>query len=287
MTPPSEQRTEGGAGWGEGHPARCLNCGTDRVGAYCHACGQGEVDPAAPVSVLVSEGVQDALSWDHRVVRSIRVLLVKPGGLSEAWAAGRRASFVAPLRLFLVLGAVLVGVGLIHDQLAGWVIEGVAEEQGGAEEPDRTTGSTLDAAYWAGRVLGEMGVNSFLALTPFVGFAYFVLFNSRCPRLAHHLVHALHLACVGVFGLVLWRVSSLAWLLTNPTQTLGDSLLGREGLAVVLGMLVLTVYTAASIRQFYGASRFKTVLAAPLVVAVPASLILGLVLVIYLILLAL
>ena len=289
-TPPRPARVvgRGGAASGRDRPTRCLNCGADRVGPYCHACGQGEVNPDAPVSALVRDGVQDALSWDHRAVRTLRVLLAEPGALARAWAAGWRASFVTPLRLFLMLGAVLVALGLAQDQLAEWLDvsgAGAWQEEGAT---DRTGRTTRDAAYWAGRTLGELGLNSFLLFTPFVGFAYFVLFNGRRPRLAHHLVHALHLACFGVVGLCAWRFASLGWLLTNPDRTLGDwaGLRGSQSLAAV-GALIFTVYAGESIRQFYSASRLKAVLSAPLVVVVPVALTVGLVVVVYLVLLAL
>ena len=264
----------------------CLNCGAGRVGAYCHVCGQGDVDPDAPVSALVREGVQDALSWDHRVVRTLRVLVAEPGALAEAWAAGRRASFVAPLRLFLLVGAVLIALGVAHDRVADWVVGDRAEtaEEGGADL-DRMAAATREAFFWLGRTMRFLGLNALLLLTPLVGFAYFVLFNGRRPRLAHHLVHALHLAAFAVLGLIVWRLMALGWLATSPGQTLGDAAGRAAGWALLVWFAAVTVYAAASIRRFYGAGRVGAVLAAPLVVAVPLTVLFGVVFAIYLVLL--
>ena len=264
----------------------CLDCGADRVGPFCHACGQGEVDPNAGVTSLMAGATRDALSWDERAFRTLRVLLSQPGALSAAWAEGKRTRFVPPLRLFLVLGAVLVGLGIV----TGWLLPSDPSEPP-TEAEDRTEATTVNAAFWFGVGMRAVGLNVVLLLVPLVGFATFVFFNSRRPQLPQHLVHALHVGCVAVVGLIAWRLASLGWALTGAETSLAETLRPSEvtfgpaeGLMLVW-LLGITGYATVSIRQFYGTGWGRAVLAAPLVVVIPLVALFGVVFVIYLALL--
>lgn len=274
--------------WGVDSPAAprflpCLDCGAERVGPFCHACGQGEVDPNATVRQLAGGAARDALSWDHRAWRTVRVLLTRPGALSQAWADGRRTRFVPPLRLFLTLGLVLVALGTVD----GWAVDALGIEESPSETADRTEGTTVNAGYWIGIGMRWLGLNTVLLLAPLVGFAYFVLFNGRRPRLAPHLVHAVHIGCVAVLGMIVWRLASLAWLAVGPDQTLADVVdPSRPGLGLLKALVLLwlagvTAYAAVSVRRFYGVPRWAAVLSAPLAVAVPLAVVLGVSVLVY------
>jgi hypothetical protein len=79
-----------------------LNCGRGLEGAYCAGCGQkaGPVDPT--FHDLVDEFAQEALNVDGRMLRSARLLLARPGFLTREYVDGKRASYVPPLRLYLI-----------------------------------------------------------------------------------------------------------------------------------------------------------------------------------------
>ena len=266
----------------------CLDCGADRVGPFCHACGQGEVDPDATVRQLVGGTTRDFLSWDERAIRTLRVLLTRPGALSLAWAEGQRARFVPPLRLFLTLGLVLVALGTAYR----WSLSDDLR-------PDRTVADTVDllepntrnAGYWLAYGMKPLGLNVISLLAPLVGFSTFVLFHMRRPRLAPHLVHALHVGCVAVIGLIAWRLASLAWLASGPSQTLGDALdptgsaFGALEILLLVWLGGVTAYAAVSIRRFYGTTRWRAVMTAPLVVIVPLAVLFGVLVGIYFVLL--
>lgn len=268
----------------------CLDCGAARTGPFCHVCGQGPVDPDATVRQLIGGATRDLFSWDDRALRTLRVLLTQPGALAAAWAEGQRMRYVPPLRLFLVLGAVLVGLGSVHRWIA---LEAVGVERPASEEASHRGPSSRSAAYWVGRGIGGAGLNTVLLLAPLVGFAYWALFRGRRPRLAPHLVHALHIGCVVVLSLLAWRMATLAWLVTVPARTLGDTLnptargLGPADALGLSWMTSVVAYSAVSVRRFYGVARWRAVLAAPLVVGVPLAVVVGAALVVYVVLLAL
>ena len=85
---------------------RCENCGQVAGPRFCPHCGQ-EVEPRrGPLLEVFSELVSEWLSFDSRLLRSLRAL-GRPGRLSELYLAGKRAPFLRPFRLYLLASVVL------------------------------------------------------------------------------------------------------------------------------------------------------------------------------------
>lgn len=80
---------------------RCLNCGADLVGPYCHECGQKGVDRNQSLQVLLPEVTDVIFEVDSRIWRTIRMLLLRPGLLTRYYNGGRREEFVRPFRLYI------------------------------------------------------------------------------------------------------------------------------------------------------------------------------------------
>lgn len=89
---------------GEARPA-CANCGTELVGAFCHACGQEHGPGAVTIRALVADVADEVLSLDGRLVRTFRALLFHPGVLTREYLAGRRVGYFSPFRLYLLVSA--------------------------------------------------------------------------------------------------------------------------------------------------------------------------------------
>lgn len=91
------------AGEGTGHGAAgglCLNCGTRRIGAHCHACGQSG-DVHRSVGAIGHEIAHGVFHFEGKIWRTLPMLLWRPGDLTRRYVAGERARFVSPLALFL------------------------------------------------------------------------------------------------------------------------------------------------------------------------------------------
>jgi len=82
----------------------CLNCGFEfkEHSKYCPSCGQENISSELPFRVIVREFFENNFSWDSRLGRSIFPFLFKPGELTRKFMEGKRASYVHPLRLYLV-----------------------------------------------------------------------------------------------------------------------------------------------------------------------------------------
>lgn len=79
----------------------CANCGAERSGPYCSRCGQNDRDYQRALPPLLSELLREAFELDSRLVRTLKLLLFKPGALSLEFSQNRRASYVSPIRLYL------------------------------------------------------------------------------------------------------------------------------------------------------------------------------------------
>jgi hypothetical protein len=85
----------------------CLNCGADLGGEYCSQCGQRAGRQDLRFSDAMSELLGDLLEWDSRIWRTLVPLIFRPGYLTAEYMAGRRARYVAPLRLYLIISFIL------------------------------------------------------------------------------------------------------------------------------------------------------------------------------------
>ncbi|HVV04476.1 MAG TPA: DUF3667 domain-containing protein [Puia sp.] len=84
----------------------CLNCNTDLAGRYCHVCGQENLEPKETVWHLVTHFFNDITHFDGKFFETVKLLLRKPGFLSAQYVAGRRASFLNPIRMYVFTSAI-------------------------------------------------------------------------------------------------------------------------------------------------------------------------------------
>ncbi len=109
-------------------PQACLNCGSTQVLDFCAACGQRNLDMRVPARELALDAVEDGLSLDSRVGRTIAPFLFRPGFLTQEWTAGRRARFSSPLRLYLLTSFVFFLSSSLSSDGLGIPMTGDAED---------------------------------------------------------------------------------------------------------------------------------------------------------------
>jgi hypothetical protein len=85
---------------------QCKNCGAAITGKYCAACGQHSDISIPSLHKLFVEALGDLYNFDSRLWRSFGLLLFKPGRLTREYLEGRRARYVPPFRLYVVLSLV-------------------------------------------------------------------------------------------------------------------------------------------------------------------------------------
>jgi hypothetical protein len=134
---------------------RCDNCGTAVPGRFCGNCGQRLEAPLRSLWHFLKLAAEDVTHADSRLWRTLWALLVRPGFLTRQFLSGHRASYLPPVRLYLVLSVAfflfaaaaqpkLAVLQLGHDPAHGGrlvyragPLEGAPAATSGAETPEQ------------------------------------------------------------------------------------------------------------------------------------------------------
>lgn len=96
--------------------ARCLNCGATLDGQYCGQCGQRGTSRLISLWELVRDAFGDLFELDSRLWHTLIPLLGRPGRLTRDYLEGRRARYMPPFRMYLVLSLVFFLVAFFDPQ---------------------------------------------------------------------------------------------------------------------------------------------------------------------------
>lgn len=241
----------------------CLNCGTELRGCFCSECGQRDVPPAPTLRELIGEGWQELTVFDKRLLETLGLLLRRPGALTREVLAGRRARYIKPVRLYLIVSvtyfliAALVPPGPTDrttasipgkEQIKIDILEprqlSPEEQQKALQSVERAPGLmkplfrrlVLDPAGFR-RNMVELLPRLVFILVPV--FSVIVAIFYRRP-FSHHLVFALHMFAAVFVVMTARRLASLS--------------ANVPFIAVVEGLtlLFIAVYSLRAFRSTYG-----------------------------------
>ncbi len=85
------------------HTGSCANCGAPLEGRYCGACGQRHEPHVHSVAHFAGEALESISHADSRLWLTLRLLLTQPGRLTRDFFDGKRARYLPPFRLYLVI----------------------------------------------------------------------------------------------------------------------------------------------------------------------------------------
>ncbi|HEY1043585.1 MAG TPA: DUF3667 domain-containing protein [Telluria sp.] len=126
--------------------SHCLNCGTTVHLNYCANCGQETRLHVPSAREFIHEFVTHYIAIEGKLWRTLKLLLFKPGKLTTEYLAGRRASYIIPLRIFLTFSILffatmkLSNVDLVNSDVGKAGQEQQAPARGSAGDsarPDR------------------------------------------------------------------------------------------------------------------------------------------------------
>lgn len=86
----------------------CLSCGEATPQLYCGNCGLKNDDLRRSLLKLISETLGGIFSFDGRMWRTWAALIFKPGKVARAYADGKRTTYSAPIRVYLVVSFLLL-----------------------------------------------------------------------------------------------------------------------------------------------------------------------------------
>jgi hypothetical protein len=231
----------------------CPNCGAPAPDRYCPACGQDQREHLVSLRALVGQAAGDLFTWDNRLLRSLGPLVVRPGRLTVEYRRGRRARYIPPLRLYLVISlAFFFAFSLrVGDRPPGPSRDGAAAADSAIAGPDSTATAGLRFGVTWGEDRRELSRDQVawgvLNLTPKLmflllpGFAALLalLYLRQRRHFVEHLVFGLHLHAFAFLLMGLCLLSPTPWVWPGA-------------------LLVAGFYLYLALRRVYGQGRGKT-----------------------------
>jgi len=269
---------------------RCLNCGEALSGAFCAACGQRSVPADPTVTELAGDAWHELSGYDGRIASTFRGLL-HPGKLTVEYLQGRRATYLPPVRLYLVASVLYFVIAAAAPESArqpgqvlgpGGLQIGLTDTEGRTLSPEdrEALRKDVEGAPWVVRPMLRAIVEDprefrarlftimprvFFGMLPvFAGILALVYSGRRFPTA---LVFAAH---VHAAAFLLFALAAAARLTGSPII---EAAVGVTAIAVFGGYVLL------ALRAVFGGSWPKTIVKAAaigilyLICAVPAFMV--------------
>jgi hypothetical protein len=84
----------------------CLNCGADLQGKFCAVCGQENLQMKESFGHMMNHAISDYFHFDHQFFNTLKPLLLEPGKLTNEYLAGRRVSYLHPVKMYIFISLV-------------------------------------------------------------------------------------------------------------------------------------------------------------------------------------
>lgn len=87
------------------HDKTCLNCGKIVEERFCTHCGQENLEPVESVGHLINHFFEDLTHFDGKFFITVKDLIIRPGFLTREYVAGRRTTYLNPIRMYIFISA--------------------------------------------------------------------------------------------------------------------------------------------------------------------------------------
>jgi hypothetical protein len=248
----------------------CPTCIVTVTTPHCPTCGERRPHPdELTVLGLCKQAIEAFTSYDSRLLRSIRTLMLQPGRLTLMYLKGSRKPFLGPIALFLLANVLFVALeGVSGSNAFASPLNRHLNEQPWSRYAQQlvthhlqSTGTTMEAYAPVFDQAVAKNAKSFIVLMvlPLALLSALVFAGNRLP-FATHLTYSLHFHA---FMLVLISGTLLlAWL---DTQFGGPGLRSQllDNLLAIFLLLVCALYlylSAGTVYQTRGWMRtFKSI----------------------------
>lgn len=135
--------------------SHCLNCDTAVHGNFCSHCGQETANHMPSAGEFLHEFVGHYVALENKLLKTLTLLLFRPGRLTRDYLEGKRARYVLPLRLYLTLSLIFFAVFKWETHSFDIAKPTVTVEQQAAQQKD--IDQAKDDLHEAGKAAGEAG----------------------------------------------------------------------------------------------------------------------------------
>ncbi|HMG16896.1 MAG TPA: DUF3667 domain-containing protein [Saprospiraceae bacterium] len=84
----------------------CLNCGAEVTQRFCPNCGQENIVQPEKIWVLGEHYFEDFTHFEGNFFRSIWLLIIRPGYLTNAYNSGQRKRYINPIRMYIFMSLI-------------------------------------------------------------------------------------------------------------------------------------------------------------------------------------
>ena len=252
--------------------ALCPGCGAPATGRFCAACGEETVVEDLSLRALIAGIVEHLTALDVKLLRTVRLLLFRPGQLTVEYRRGVRKRYTRPLPLFLlVLGAFFVAMANIFGardsqaELANTTLLRSLQPRVAAMQ--RQSGETPPQFFARYDRRAEDVKRGLLALfVPALSLMLALLYARRRRYTIEHVVFATHYFTFSLLLVAIWFAlvkgsGALAGLYVRlihgghqPSSPVMRGLV--VGSLLVLGFLAAGYYLWAALRRTYDSGRW-------------------------------
>lgn len=248
----------------------CGNCGARLVGPFCSQCGEKKLLPHDySVKHLAEEVLGEFTHFDTKFLRTLKILLGKPGELSRAYFHGGRSRYTKPLTLFVIINVIFFLVqphtGLLRYKYRDYLgnphyLAAIRTHLLETKEPEQRYSVRFDDN------LQNQKKSLLVVSVPILALLMAALLAGAHRTYAEHLVLSVQLYAflltflpVAVFVLipVFWAVRAV-----GPAGEPVLRLLGAELGITIIAITGLTIYMYKALRRAYGTSPLRAAVVA-------------------------
>ena len=193
----------------------CKNCNSELMGIYCSECGQKNTELLS-VKAIVKELTDNMFSFDSRFFITLKYLIIKPGFLTKEYWAGRRTTYLPPLRMYLVLS---VFYFFLHSIMAEEIFPIFMAEENQTSNSETFAFNTdgvpqifhfiidnlnkgikvTDERGLSKNIIGDFMPSAMFILMPFMGLLLLFVYKKKKLFYSYHLITVLHFHCFVFF----------------------------------------------------------------------------------------
>jgi Protein of unknown function (DUF3667) len=259
-TPPVPDTESGASSFGT-----CGNCSAPLHGAFCAQCGEKKLAPTDySVKHLAEEVLGEFTHFDTKFLRTLKVLLAKPGELSRAYFHGGRSRYTKPLTLFVIINVVFF-LAQPHMRLLRFGYENYVKNLAYQSAVNRRLVATKESPQsYSVRFnanLQNQKKSLLIISVPVLALVMGIPFAGTHRRYAEHLVFSVQ---VYTFLLILLLLTVLVflpvfWALRagGPAGAPFLGVLQREATVIVITVAALTIYMYHGLQRAYNTSRLR------------------------------
>ena len=233
---------------------RCANCNDSLAGEYCNQCGERRLErDRLRLVTFIRTALEEITDLENsKLLRTLRLLVLQPGVLTNEYLRGRRQSFIGPIKIYLVVFAVSFLLYSIYGPTSVYDVRTfIASDPTGVwkEQVQKLVGIThltepvlLDEvnARW------RRYLNLTQAIYPLsIALMLQILYWRTRRYFAEHLILALHFSSIALgVNIVMWPVYALIGLQLDVNYYVSTSIL----------LLLIFAWLLIASRRVYGAS---------------------------------